>query len=225
METTETAKTEETGAETETAKTEESNSPESSESQEDNAESDAEKTAETGKSEEDQEEAGDDAEKDQESDEEESKKEFDLELPEDSIIKDKAEFVSILKGATESQEGFEKLGKFIENLSEGVKADQVKADKVAWDNTVTKWKNELKQDETFGIDYKGNVELANKTAKSIGLDGWLKETGFDKNPAVLRAMAKVGQERADASVHTGDQGEGGHAKNRDGSTKFTFDKK
>ena len=161
---------------------------------------------------------------DSESDKTEEVKDFEISLPDDSIIKDAAEFKTLLDGATKSQEGFNKLSDYIKELGDTAAEQQAKQDKEAWENTLTKWEGELKKDDVFGKDYKGNTDLALKTAESIGLDKWLKETGFDKNPDVLRAMAKIGKERADAEMILGKGGSGNsHPKNRDGTHKFVFE--
>jgi len=171
----------------------------------------------------DQADVGDATDTEQESKEESKTETFELQLPEGSLIEDKAEFAKLLKDGGESQEGFNKLNDFVNSLAEKSTALAKEADNKAWEATQAKWEDELKRDETFGKDYSGNKELALETAESIGLDKWLKETGFDKNPEVLRAMAKVGKERADAEIHLGGNTNGSNQKNRDGSTAFSFD--
>lgn len=146
-----------------------------------------------------------------------------INLPEDSIVEDKEGFLNSLKEATKSQEGFDKLMEHVKELGEKAQEKAREEDQAAWENTLTKWEDELKSDENFGKDYDANTKNAMEVAQDIGLAGWLKDTGFDKNPDVLKAMLKVHTERSDAAIRMGRKAEAGHPKNADGSHKIVFD--
>lgn len=146
-----------------------------------------------------------------------------INLPEDSIVEDKEAFMNALKGATESQEGFDKLMEQVKELGEKAQEKAEAESQAAWENTLTKWEGELKSDEDFGKDYEANTKSAMEVAEDIGLASWLKDTGFDKNPDVLKAMLKVHTERSDAAIRMGRKAEAGHPKNADGTHKIVFD--
>lgn len=154
----------------------------------------------------------------------ETQTDVEINLPEGSIIEDKAEFLGVLKDATTSQEGFDKLLETVNDMAKKAAEDKEQAEAQAWENTKSQWEQELKRDENFGKDYQGNVDLALATAKEVDADfgKWLEETGFDKNPHVLRAMAKVGKQRSDAEVHMGGKIPASAPKNPDGTHKPQF---
>lgn len=172
--------------------------------------------------------SGDDTDKDQSSEKTDTKDEkgdVDIQLPEGSLIKDKAELLSILDGAGKSQEGFDKLGKYLSNMAEGLAKDNKKADDKAWVEAQSEWAKELKSDPSFGKDYDGNVKLATDTANDIDPEfgKLLAERGLDKHPTIAKAMAKVGKDRADAEVLMGGRNsDNDNNKDRNGNTIVTF---
>lgn len=132
-----------------------------------------------------------------------SEEEFLPTLPEGTLIEDAGEFKQMLVDAATNQEGFDKLLEFVQSKSEAALEEQAKAEEVKWKNTVSAWEDSLKKDESFGTDYQGNVKVALEAADKIGLGEWLRDTGFDKNPNVLKAMLKVAKDSADAELVTG----------------------
>lgn len=166
------------------------------------------------------EEADSQGESEKEGDDEHEK--VDIQLPEDTAIKDKDKFLELLGESTKSQEGFDNLVDYIKDLQGDLESQIQKSEEEAWSNTLTEWEKELKSNEDFGKDYKGNVDNAMKVAEDIGLAEWLKETGFDKNPSVLKSMLKVHNERKDAEVHLGAKSKDSHPTNPDGTYKLQF---
>ena len=127
-------------------------------------------------------------------------------MSEDSIISDKGQFLDVLKKSTDSQEGFDNLMGYVKDLGEKAQETMKAEEDAKWDKTREAWEVEVKKDPDLGKDYEATIKMANDTAESIGLDKWLTETGFSKSPEVIRAMVKIGRERADAEVITGNTG-------------------
>lgn len=170
-------------------------------------------------------EGGNETDKAQDSSEESTiqNEEVKIDLPEDSLFKNKDELFGLLENSTKSQEGFDKLNEYVKEVGENALEAQKKSEDEAWENTKTKWADELKQDPNFGKDYEGNKKLAMQVADDIGMGDFLRETGFEGNPEVLKGLAKIGKERQDAAVHMGNAvTKSVHKKNPDGTTAVEF---
>ncbi len=72
----------------------------------------------------------------------------------------------------------------------------------AWDTILSQWEKEIAQDREFGgANLKATVADARKALKYLDQDGslrgMLKETGYDRNPAVIRVVTRAGRALAE----------------------------
>lgn len=93
---------------------------------------------------------------------------------------------------------------------------------------LSRWDKALNDDLDFSKNYDANMVLAEKALKQYGgedLTKWLVNTGFNRNPDIVKMFYRIGKDLEDAKVLTGSQSSGNKLQHdRFGNATFNLTK-
>lgn len=130
--------------------------------------------------------------------------EFDAELG--LTDEDKAASLEVLKTfGVRNKEQAGKVFDFIKNMDE----QRAKLEDDATNEMLERWDKALAADEEFGKDYDANIDIAQKALDMYGgesLTKWLSNTGFNRNPDIVKMFWRIGKDLQEAKVLAGNNG-------------------
>lgn len=123
-----------------------------------------------------------------------------------------------------NKEQAQKVVDFLSKFEEEKRTAQEEAAKEMLSN----WDKTLDSDQEFSKNYDANMMTANKALSQYAskeLTAWLTETGFNRNPEVVKMFYRIGKDLEEAKVLTGNVANSSKLKHdKFGQAIFTYDK-
>lgn len=123
-----------------------------------------------------------------------------------------------------NKEQADKLVGFLKKVDEERQALDAKQT----EDMMSSWDKALDEDTEFSKNYEANMITANKALRQYGsseLQEWLKETGFNRNPEVVKMFYRIGKDLEEAKIISGNSQSSQALKHdRFGQPMFTFNK-